>query len=107
VNSEAAPGSRLGRSCPAAIEPITPTATLVTKSASTRPLTERNPARGLSASRRAAIRAAGRWARRATRREPAIVSHGPATIRPIMTTKMPGRKARICPPEVCGRRPTK
>ena len=49
----------------ATIVVITPMATLVTNSASTRPLTARKPAFGLSARRRAAISVAGRLARRA------------------------------------------
>ena len=55
---------------------ITPTATLVTKSASMRPLIARKPAFGLSARRRAAMSAAGRLARRAITRAPTMVSHG-------------------------------
>ncbi len=47
-----------------------------------RPLIARNPAFGLSASRRAAISLAGRPVRRAIRRAPAMVSHGPMVTRP-------------------------
>src|SRR5262249_18435893 len=68
---------------------ITPTATLVTNRASTSPLIARNPDRGSSASRRPAISAAGRRARRDTSRERAVVSHGPATTSPTMTSRKP------------------
>ena len=80
-----------------------PTVTLVTNRATTSPLIARNPALGLSASRRAAISGAGRWARRAISRAPAMVSHGPATISPASRSRNPGRKARIWPPVVGGR----
>jgi hypothetical protein len=70
---------------------MTPTATLVTKSASTSPLIARNPVCGLSASRRPAISMAGRRVHRRMALEPIMVSHGPAMTSPAMTTKKPGR----------------
>lgn len=81
------------RSC--AIVPITPTATVVTNSASITPLTARNPADGLSASRRAAISAAGRPARAAIARAPTMVSHGPPVISPTMTSSRAGRNSAV------------
>ena len=78
------------------------TATVMMNSARTRPLTARNAARGSSASRRAAISAPGRLARRAMTRAPAIVSHGPAMTRPIMISAKPVMNARICPELLAG-----
>ena len=73
------------------------TATVVMNSARTRPLTARNPARGSSASRRAAISESGRLVRRARTCAPTIVSQGPAVTRPTMISRKPGRNAWICP----------
>ena len=87
----------------ATIVVITPTATLVTKSASMMPLIARKPAFGLSASRRAAMSVAGRLARRAMTRAPTIVSHGPARTRPAMMSRSPGRNTAIWPSDVSGR----
>ena len=86
----------------ATIVVITPTATVVTNRARTSPLMARNPARGLSASRRAAMSVAGRWARRAMTREPTMVSQGPAMTSPTMISRKPGRNAWIWPPVVPG-----
>src|SRR5690242_327433 len=60
------------------------TATVVMNRASTRPLTARKAALGSSARRRAAISAPGWLVRRAMTRAAAMVSHGPAIIRPTM-----------------------
>ncbi len=78
-------------------------ATLATKRARTTPLTARNPDFGLSARRRAAISVLGRRAQRTISREPAIVSHGPATTRPVMTARIPDMYARIWPGVLGGR----
>jgi hypothetical protein len=91
----------------ATMVPITPTATVVTKSARTTPLTARKPALGSSASRRAAISVATRLVRLAMSRDPTMVSQGPATTSPTMVTRMPLRYARTWPSVVSGRRPTK
>ncbi len=77
-------------------------ATVKMNSARTTPLTARNAARGSSASRRAAIRVSGRLARRAITRAPAIVSHGPARIRPIMISAKPGTYTSTLPPGLAG-----
>jgi hypothetical protein len=86
---------------------ITPVATLVTKSATVRPLTARKPACGLSASRRPAISAAAWRARPASNREPTSVSHGPATTSPTMIITNPVMYATSWPLVVLGRWPTK
>ena len=77
-------------------------ATVKMNSARTTPLTARNAARGSSASRRAAIRVPGRLARRAMTRAPAIVSHGPARIRPIMISAKPGTYTSTWAPGLAG-----
>ena len=77
-------------------------ATVKMNSARTTPLTARNAARGSSASRRAAIRVPGRLARRAMTRAPAIVSHGPARIRPIMISAKPGTYTSTRVPGLAG-----
>jgi hypothetical protein len=77
-------------------------ATVKMNSARTTPLTARNAARGSSASRRAAIRVPGRLARRAMTRAAAIVSHGPARIRPIMISAKPGTYTSTLPPGLAG-----
>ena len=89
----------------ATIVVITPTATLVTKSASMMPLIARKPAFGLSARRRAAMSVAGRLAYRAITRAPTIVSHGPAKTRPAMMSSRPGRNTAAWPSDVSGLKP--
>ncbi len=89
----------------ATIVVITPTATLVTKSASMMPLIARKPAFGLSARRRAAMSVAGRLAYRAMTRAPTIVNHGPAKTRPAMMSSRPGRNTAVWPSDVWGRKP--
>ncbi len=76
---------------------MTPRVAVITSSASTSPLTARNPAVGLSASRRTAIRVAGRWVRRASRVAPHIVSHGPDSTRPSVISRNEDRYPLICP----------
>ena len=73
----------------ATIVVMTPTATLVTNSARTRPLIARKPACGLSASRRPAMSTAGRFVRRYISREPIMVNHGPAMTSPATITNIP------------------
>ena len=63
----------------------------------------RNPACGLSASRRAAMSEAGLVARRAMARAPAIVSQGPATTSPAITSSIPDKYAAAWPVPVSGR----
>src|SRR5205814_7906125 len=75
---------------------ITPAATVVTNRARISPLTDRKPAFGLSARRRAAMSVAGRRVRLARIRAPVMVSQGPAMTSPAMTTRKPGRNARTC-----------
>ena len=70
-----------------------PTADVATNSARIRPLTARNPAFGLSPSRRAAISVASRLVRRAISRAPIMVSHGPAITSPAVITRKPDRYA--------------
>ena len=72
-------------------------ATVVTSSASTRPLTERNAARGSSPMRRAAISVPGRLVHRAMSRAAAMVSHGPAMNSPMMISAKLVANAWICP----------
>ena len=60
------------------------TATVVMNSASTRPLTARKAPFGSSARRRAAISVLGCLVHRAMSLATAMVSHGPAKIRPTM-----------------------
>ena len=91
-----------GATCLVSCVAISAAATVKMNSARTRPLTARNAARGSSASRRAAISAPGRLARRARTRAPAIVSHGPAMTRPIMISAKPGTNARTCPELLAG-----
>lgn len=68
---------------------MTATDTVQMKTARISPLMALNPADGLSASRRAARSAAGRLARWDSSAEAAIVSHGPARIRPATVRAPP------------------
>ena len=78
----------------AAIELRAPITALVMKSASTSPLMNRKAARGLSRSRRPAMRVAGRFARLVMSREPAVVNHGPAEISPTTRSTKPTSSSR-------------
>ena len=75
---------------PASIEPR--------NTARTSPLTARNAAFGVSASRRAASSAGAAPVRRASKRAATEVSHGPATTSPISVSSSPGYtpKPRSC-----------
>jgi hypothetical protein len=78
------------------------TATVVTNSARTSPLIARNAPLGSSASRRAAISPLGLLVRRARARAPAIVSHGPAVVSPMISRAPPLVNALACPEIVAG-----
>ena len=67
-----------------------------------RPLIARKAARGLSESRRPAMSMAGLLARLAMTRAPAIISHGPAIISPVMSRRNPRKNATAWPPVVPG-----
>ena len=66
-----------------------PTVAVAMKSATMSPLTARNAARGLSESRRPAMRTAGRPVLRASMREISMVIQGPAMTSPTMTSRKP------------------
>ena len=86
----------------AAIELSAPIAALATKRAITSPLMNRKAALGLSRSRRPAMSVAGRLARFAISREPAVVNHGPARTSPTMRSTKPTSSSRSWPP-TCAR----
>ena len=81
----------------AAIELNAPMAALVMKSAMTSPLTNRKAVLGLSRRRRPAMRVAGRLARWAMSRAPAVVNHGPASTSPTTRSAKPTSNSSCWP----------
>ena len=79
-----------------------PIAALATKRAITSPLMNRKAALGLSRSRRPAMSVAGRLARFAMSREPAVVNHGPARTSPTTRSTKPTSSSRSWPPTAPG-----
>ena len=71
-----------------------PIRALATKRAITSPLMNRNAALGLSRIRRPAMSVAGRLARFAMSREPAVVIHGPARTSPTTRSTNPKSSSR-------------
>src|ERR1022692_3331204 len=86
----------------AATELSAPIAALATKRAITSPLMNRKAALGLSRSRRPAISVAGRLARFAMSRGPAVVNHGPASTSPTIRSTKPTSSSRAWPPLLPG-----